>query len=420
MEDFMFFELKQFIRNLIIYLFMSPKNNIADLAIDEYECNDNVKYIINSSIVTQCMINGDVKYFRECRIHKRFKEYFTEAIDDYFQNICKYEKKEFERIVRADVSCRANYRKLCRITSIFNKHLIEILSGEYCDYASAGLPSLNNSDYQKEFIDFITYISCIIISYKANAYIPAGTCENGSANKQLSTYKLAELLGVSDLITPVHVCKSNISGKTRIGTLMDVANGQTPAYITPDKRQNYKKETFLKDLTNLEYLDGICYQLDHRLDNYNVIENNGIIVGVEAFDNDANRTFFPTSKFPSSTYAGASCILTNQGRVNRPYIDANLAEKILSIDSTCLYDAVGIYLSSHQFRALFKRIIKLQNAIRETSKERNDFLVYNWSNVNTDCELDEKYGTTYFNLYVNDTLMLQRKAEFEKTKNHKE
>lgn len=415
MEFNMLFELKQFIRNHIIYLFMAPKNDITKFVSSEYQCEENADYIINSSIVMRCKVNGEDKYFRECLVRRNFKEYLANALDDYFDNIEKSDKKrQVEEAVRKDISNKANYRKLCRINSVFNRHLMEILSGEYSDYNQAGLPSFKEMDCRKEFISFITYISCILISYKANAYVKKGNYERGSAYKQLATYEIALLLGLSSLITPVRLCKLQIGGKNRIGTLMDKARGKTPAYILPEARKAFSQESFLKELTGLEYLDGLCYQLDHRLDNYNVIENDEVIVGVEAFDNDANRTFFTSSKFPGITYAGASCILTKDGKINRPYMDSELAKRIISINRETLYKAVGMYLSKCQFRALWARFTKLQSAIEEASKINNEFLVENWNLVDVERELDPKYGKTYFYLYINDTVMLDREKEFKK------
>ena len=187
--------------------------------------------------------------------------------------------------------------------------------------------------------------------------------------------------------------------------------------VMPQERKFYDKEEFLKDLTNLEYFDALCYQLDHRLDNYYVTKNEkGLFDHVTAFDNDAARTFFVLSTLPKATYAGASCVLAKDGTVARPYMDKAFADKLLNINSKDVKKAVGEYLSRTQLRCLNGRIKRLRKAVLKTS-QRRDFLVSSWELANAENAADAKWGKTYFEIYLNDTLMLDREKEFQKMRN---
>ena len=394
---------------------MSKRNDLKSKANCEFDasCCDQ-KYIINSSIIIRYKKDGDIKYFRECKKHYPLKKYLFLAIDDYFDNICKYENKEqLKKDVLLDLAVKSNYKKLINLGGIFNAHLIDILAGVYSDYDATGLKCFNNYE-NEQFILFIQYVNCVLINQRINGHVKNGGYENSSANKQLATFELARLLNIERLIPEVKPC--TISGCDRVGTLMNNAIGVPPSEILPEQRKNMDKSTFLKDITTLEYFDALCYQLDHRLDNYNVIENQqGQIARVVAFDNDANRTFFISNRLPKRTYAGATQVAFSKA-VNRPYMDKEFAISLESINKHALKESVGEYNSKWQLNALWKRIKLLKKAVKNTVKLNADFLVDDWNKIDVESLADSKYGNTYFNLYLNDTLMLDRKKQFEQMK----
>ena len=289
------------------------------------------KHIANSSIITMYQNGEKALFFRECCLHKRLKPYLFEHIEEYFDVICKAENREWlKNAVLRDLSNKNNYKKAIRITSIFNYHLLEILSGAYCDYSATGFECFAKHKNNDDFISFIKYFSCVLISHQVNSYMSVGQYQNFNANKQLATYHFASLLGIEHMIPSVWVCRFSDGEKERVGTMMDKAEGMPPSDILPEDRKNLEKSTLLKDITTLEYFDALCYQLDHRLDNYYVTRNGaGKIDHVVAFDNDAARTFFVSPNFPTKTYADATCVLAKDKTVARPYMDKAFAERLL-------------------------------------------------------------------------------------------
>ena len=416
----MLFHMKEAIRNAIICLLMASKNNLMKIADSSFSPEGYAqKYITNTTIITVFEKEEDVKFFRECRRHSSLKHYVFSAIDDYFDRVSLFPNaKELKAAVLTDIQLSSNYKRLIHIGSVFNRHLMEILCGIYKDYAVVGMPSFGNFYAQEEFITFIKYISGMVISQKTNNYLPKGMYENYSANKQLATYKFACMLGVGTLIIPVQVCCFFDDNTEKLGTLMEKAPGYPPSDIAPQERTNLEHSSFLKDLSCLEYLDALCYQLDHRLDNYYVVENEkGKIAHVVAFDNDAARTFFVSSKLPKATYAGCGGIMRKDGTILRPYMDREFAEALNNCTKKQIKKELCQWMSPLQLECLWHRIRQLQKAVAKTAARNPDFLVADWSVVNTQKAKDPSFGCTYYSLYLTDTLMLERKKLFEEMKN---
>ncbi len=416
----MLFRIKEKIRNLIIFFFMAKRSNIDRSALTDFDPNEYKKqHIANSSIITMYKNEAKTLFFRECRRHKRLKPYLFECVEEYFDNVCKSNSKDFLKdAVLCDLSKRKNYRKALRITSIFDSHLLEILSGSYRDYSATGFESFAEHKNNEDFIAFLQYFSCALNSHRVNSYLKVGSYENFNANKQLATYKLACLLGLEKMIPAVWTCRFDDEGKTRVGTIMDKAEGAPPSDVLPEERKKYDKASFLCDLTNLEYFDALCYQLDHRLDNYYVTKNEkGVFDHVVAFDNDAARTFFVLPTLPKGTYAGANCVLAKGGVVSRPYMDKKFLDRLLIITPRDVKLSVGDYLSPTQLYCLNQRINRLRKAALKTAQQRKDFLVSDWNTVSSENAADSKWGTTYFSIYLTDTLMLDREKEFAEMRN---
>ena len=413
----MLFRLRELVRNLLFRFFMAKKNDLEAVADRSFSPAEYTQtHIANTTIITKYEKDGDVRFFRECRPHQALRQCLRSAVEDYFDRISRFsQKQQLKAAVFEDMQAQSNYKRLAGITSVFDAHLMEILSGLYCDYAAAGVPCFGSFDAQTEFIAFIKYISGVVISQRTNSYLPKGAYENFSANKLLATYRLACLLGVENLITPVSVCAFSDGDTFRVGTMMEKAPGYPPSDLTPEARTKLNKATFLQDITNLEYLDAVCYQLDHRLDNYYVVEDEqGLIARVVAFDNDAARTFFINPKLPKGTYAGCASVLRTDGGVARPYMDAEFYHALGRIDKQMLKQEIGDFLSGMQLNCLWKRLCQLRNAAQKTAAQDPEFLVSDWSKADSEKAQAHKYGCTYYHLYLTDTLMLDRQKQFEK------
>ncbi len=414
------FKIRVYFKKLINYIFSANRKDVRErIKFRDIVIDDNINYIVNSSVIIRFINKGKEYYFRECYLHQPLKLYLRDAIKDYCRFISKTVNPD--RLLNAienDLKVNENYKKYTNIPEVFDNKLFFILSGEFEDYSLVGLPSFSQVEDHEEFLSFLKYSGAVISTYMANSYVKNGCLENGNSNKQVSTYILSKILGVNNIIPKVEIVEICMKGKMRIGTLMEKAAGTDVAYIQPKDRPSVVKNTFLRDLTNLEYLDALCYQLDHRLDNYNVVcDIDGKAVSVVAFDNDASRTFFPIPFMPRKTYAGASSILKD-GIVNRPYMDYDFAQAIERIKKDKLEKELSHYLTFFQLNALWWRIKLLKKAISKTCECNPCFLVKKdkWAGIDENRELDLKYGKTYYYLYKFDSTLVDREIEFKKRK----
>ena len=414
------FRVRIFLKRVINSIFSANRYDIrGNIMIRDVFIDGEVSYIINSSVIIHYIKNNVEYYFRECYVHHPLKQYLQIAIEDYCRNISKTSDPDrLLSIIENDLKIKDNYKKYKRVPEVFDRHLLKILTGEFMDYGLVGLPSFRDVADHQEFIGFLKYTGAVMATYMANSYVRYGYLENGNSNKQIATYLLSQILGVRHLIPKVEMAEIKIKGKSRIGTIMEKAQGENVAYIQPDERPEIEKSSFLRDLTNLEYLDALCYQLDHRLDNYNIVCNNsGKATTVVAFDNDASRTFFPLPLMPRQTYAGASCVLKG-GYVNRPYIDSEFAKKIECVTKEDLKRVLSPFLTFFQLSALWNRIKLLKEAISKTKESNQSFIVENdkWDAVDEKKELDNKYGKTYYYLYRYDTMLIDRERDYNNRK----
>lgn len=214
-----------------------------------------------------------------------------------------------------------------------------------------------------------------------------------NANRLLAETRMAELLGLEDLLTKVDLVRIRIEGLSEyVGTMMENAKGVDVREI-----KNYYKEAFtpqlLRSLNNLNVLDFICYEQVHRPGNYKlVLDGQGKAVSVQSFDNDSPWAFSPFGKVNFHTYERASYII-DKGEINRPAIDKQLAERIVGLTKNDISQEFSRYLNKLQLRALWNRINALQIALNNSKEiwlEEDE-----WTEDLMQSELSGKWGRTY-------------------------
>ena len=411
------FRIRVYFKRIINRMFAAKRSDIRQLVqVRENKRIDNVEFIVNSSVICHFIMNGKEYFFRKCNTHQPLNNYLNDTIHFYCEYISKTEEPDkLLKAIEEDLAVNDNYKRYKKIPEVFDRKLMYILSGVFSDYYMVGLPTFPKVEDHQEFLCFLKYSGAVLSTYWSNSYVKDGVLENGNANKQMASYILARLLGVDNLIPKVEIAEIYINGEMCIGTLMEKAEGENCAYTQPIHRKLIEKGTFLKDLTNLEYLDALCYQLDHRLDNYNVIYNQErVATSVVAFDNDAYRTFYPFPVVPIQTYAGVNTVVKG-GFVNRPYIDKVFSQRVCNITREEIDESLSSYLTKVQCWALWKRIVQLKEAILKTKMKNPQFEIdtERWQMVDETLELDPKFGKTYYGLYLYDTTMIDREEEFK-------
>ena len=194
--------------------------------------------------------------------------------------------------------------------------------------------------------------------------------------RNVATKRLAELLGIEKIVANCQmVTVKKIGEQDADGLLLEDTKGID---FWPFRESGNKNITtsFVKNLYNLEILDGICSQLDRCPWNYSIIRSsNGEPVNVVGYDNDLS--FGTINDLKNFRYWGCYLVGYN-GQINLPHMDRELAEKILAITEeqveSAIFDVLDpIYVESTKIR--FRQVKK---AIEETVLHRKNFLLDFW------------------------------------------
>ena len=202
---------------------------------------------------------------------------------------------------------------------------------------------------------------------------------------------VARMLGIERLLTQSFFCRIKVEGLPElIGAMSSVAEGVDVRELK-DNYQQVLTPNIAKDLTNLNIIDTICYEKDHRPGNYHVVlDDKGKAVSICSFDNDSPWSFSPFGGASFETYAGASILIKN-GVINRPLIDENVSVKLQNLTQKEVYETLGVYLRENQLKACWKRISAIRRAI-----SRTQFDQVGWTADILEKELSGRYGKTYF------------------------
>ena len=208
--------------------------------------------------------------------------------------------------------------------------------------------------------------------------------------------KVAEMLGLERLLTHSFFCRLQIDdGKELVGTMSSVAKGVDVRDLKDCFETCFTPELD-KELTNLNLIDTICYEKDHRPGNYHIILNaEGRAISVCSFDNDSPWSFSPFGGASFKTYAGASEFVLN-GKINRPLIDYSVLERVLSLSEKDVEDNLGHLLGNNQVRSCWRRVSLIQGALKKTVFQDNC-----WSEEIIKKELSGTYGNTYYSVLWN-------------------
>lgn len=365
------------------------------------QCNDLINnddvfpITTTSNIVYKIIIKDSVFYFRECRLHLPPKEYVERIIESYNQIITKG---------------NTFFPEIDNFKSFFNMGTAAIGASRIRKYYHNGNPKfvglhqcLNDKDKikQKRFID---YAWSELYLYRLNYGIKYGMPQIFNSVRALSYYKMSELLGLERLVPYTELVKINYQGMTLCGTLMDSAQGIPFLDIMEKDRSNIFEPILQRELNDLNILDVICFEKDHRPDNYNVLLNdNGKVYSISVFDNDSPMSFFISKNISFLTYDGCSNLVDKNGNLNRPFINGNTYDRLNDINESVLINTFDELLSYKQIHSLYKRIIKLREAIKK-SINKTCKLIYDdeWNFNTVQEELCGKYGQTYLGLFSSD------------------
>lgn len=392
---------KQIKKRLIPYAcrtLLSPKS-FSNLPknIERISCSEkDVRLITNTS--NNVMIiekDGRSLYFRECKIHKEIHKYVADEINYYYSKVSP-QYIEDKLFLENALSENHNFKKFVNMGMTNDKtsgvyHFCMGHGGEYI-----GLNGLD-SKQEKRFQSFAQYIWGDLFAYMLNKGVKINQYQIYNAVRSVSFYRVAKLLDLEYLVPKTEFAILNIGSEKIFGTVMEEAQGTTVEKESVEYRRQISSPSLQHSLNNLNLLDVICFEKDHRVGNYTVTTKNGKAVSVNAFDNDSPNSF-GMGNAAFKTYMGCSPLIL-KGSLNRPYVDEKLAQKILELNDGKLENSLGNLLNRYQMFAL-KRRIKSVKKVLSTAPQKCFLSDEQWNDNTMADECSGKYGNTYLTEFL--------------------
>lgn len=400
-------EIIDFIRK-VTYCNIGRKKCINENALPVLSCKkEDISYIASSNNIVRFSFEGQIYYFKECRIHSDIHSYVKEVLNDYFENVCSYVKGTLiKQYIENDLKNSANFRRLKKINEYVEDHY-GVIKGKYKGWnvGEIGFPSLFEA-YLKgkleviEFMDnygsdFVSYIRNEIYAFDLNNYVKTGYYQTFRTSISIATKKLATLFGLEDMVPDSWYIKLMVDEISKIGIVTKKCEGICPLDLPKEKKLDFTYN-FQKELLRMNYFDAVCFQRDHKEENYFVDFNEeGKVDQVIALDNDSPMTFFPLPKlsFTTSVFCSPVCYGT---KPNRPYIDKDFYEKVMAMQAGKVFHTAKEELPVVQRLCVILRFQSLKKIASRTEVLKDK----EWSAKTIDKEISGEYGKTYLKHYI--------------------
>lgn len=324
------------------------------------------------------------------------KDFLKTVSDDYLKTALEYEF----------TMERGNLQKKRLFLQRFAKKAAPVMKSD-CDTEQKrdGLEACLNKCMEKHKDDFSGYFCSVVKKrerleplyhfadgYKRKCFedltLQALREPNGInlAARNIATRRMAELLGVSDLVVNAGFMELIIDGKPHKGVYTTKAEGIDLNW--EDGKQQVREAiqndnpSFQKAVTGLHLLDAICGQIDRHAANmlYRTEEKDGkkVLTGIQGIDNEL--CFGLSEELSSNQMFGVGrgekvYFTTKRGDVESiPAIDGNMACHIIALDRDTLDYTLRDILNKEEIEFLEKRVQKVQDLI--LSKEKKGQLLY--------------------------------------------
>ncbi len=275
--------------------------------------------------------------------------------------------------------------------------------------------------YEETVIEFAKQVNFNYVG-STLAKIPEG---GEAAARNALTSRMAELLGVGNLIVKSSMCKMQIDGESSEGVVMEQAQGANLEKIFNDPQCKGKKlitsPDVLKELTTLQVFDALCGQVDRNAGNviyqYRVIEDAVYLEHITGIDNDMSFGNLSYKEITGEVGDGAHELIPfyqytrdNPKVLRLLALDSEFAHTLLDLTPAQLDLITSDVLSIEERQNLADRLAGLQEDVRllmqqdETSKEKHILSSEGWADLRD--VLDESLETKKTNVgYVRRDLM---------------
>ena len=368
----------------------------------EIVCNRHqIKFFANTPNTIIYFKSDDCEgYFRECRIHKDKFSFVKELISDYCDYILKTDDSSllYNEILRY-LSNNANLIKFFYMGDGTDPYAPINIYRNTLNPSIVGFDNSISDTLRAKLLNIVQFVWGPLAEYQYCLNLSEGQPQLFNSSKSMITKIIADEIGAETIVPETYYAKLILEGKERIGIVVGVADG-----VEPKKENKYViTGTLQKDLINLNLVDIITYQKDHRPGNYFVrLNKRKEVVGISAFDNDTPTTLFPYLSPKLKTYCGCTT-LVNHGFYIHPFIANKTFSCIERLTAKELYQSINKYCSSIEAICTVIRFYFLKNAINRSVKYKTTTIINDdeWNDTTLNEEINNsKIGCTYLQLLL--------------------
>lgn len=362
-------------------------------------CKENDIEILNytTNCVYRIISNNRIFYFREARKHETQINYIKTLVREYFEK--KEDKYDDEVFLYKCFSDKTNLKKIFNMGIVNDEQSSVRRFFDYYDASAIGIDTVDLNRI-KRLRGFVRFCWGQLDQYSLNVGLRVGQYETYNAERSIATKIIADLIGLNKYIpnTRYAIVKSGML--TKFGVIMDNCEGICPNTLSHIERKKMCTPILQHYLNNLNLLDVLCSEKDHRPCNYNIKLKNDKVVGVMAFDNNAPATFsLPFVSF--KTYAGCSEYFIHNF-INRPYVDRKICENIIKLKYKDVMTKLKPIVNMNIILMMLFRLYKVKTILKKSIKLKKVRLLDDseWNDCTLKEEMSGKYGKTYLLLFV--------------------
>jgi hypothetical protein len=252
-----------------------------------------------------------------------------------------------------------------------------------------------------------TFVCGAIHAYKQNSMVGNGRWQTAGANRTLAVEALAEILGLSYMIPHAEYRVLVVDGIYKcLGLYMECAPGQDLTTIPQEERRRLLSPQLQRELNRLSILDAITCENDHCPENYHLVIQQDRAEGISVFDNNSAQNFTLRWDVSVETILKCAPYVDSRGFLNRPYVDAQIVERVNQISFCELLRGLLPYLSFLPIFSLYIRIKRIQRAIQKSlaAGTIHSLRYEEWNEHTVEQELQLSQTKTYLHSYLYDCI----------------
>ena len=207
-------------------------------------------------------------------------------------------------------------------------------------------------------------------------------------NRNIATYRLAELLGIPELIPSATKVKYNHHNRKHHGILMTEAKGITGYNAWKSKDIKFRNNVYMQ-LNSLQILDALTGQTDRHLNNI-IMQTNDKTKMVEKVFGIDNDMCFGNLKFGDFTLSGKSIgaiqplIIKTRNRLEfvPKLIDRKLYDSVLALDDDLVKYEFADLLTTNELNCFLDRLHGVQDLFQVIPRFDKSVIICNSNELN--------------------------------------